>query len=94
MFDTNVYTLYQYSKTSKYLHRQSFSWDINGCSLAKMFPVFYGTQISVQNCNHYHWGLSYLQYMCKSKPKSLVKFTLEQATKAQKGRRGIALLFL
>ena len=39
------------------------------------------------------WNMSKLgKIVCKDKGKG--KFTLEQATKAQKGRRGIALLFL
>jgi hypothetical protein len=35
-----------------------------------------------------------LSYVHKGKGKVKVKFSLEQATKAQRGSRGIALLFL
>ena len=45
---------------------QSFSLETGGCSLAKMFLIFYGTQISTYSYNHYHLGLSYLQYKSKS----------------------------
>jgi len=39
-------------------------------------------------------GTAYVQYIYVPLGKVTVKFALEQATKAQTGRRGIALLFL
>jgi hypothetical protein len=40
------------------------------------------------------WACKFAAEACKVKVNVKLKFTLEQATKAQKGSRGIALLFL
>ena len=47
-------------------------------------PREHGTVVTRQRTLYTEWG----RYTVK------LKLTLEQATKAQKGRRGIALLFL
>jgi len=49
--------------------------------------------INLEHCWN-EWGESTRRKNCPKGKGKKVKFTLEQATKAQRGSRGIALLFL
>jgi hypothetical protein len=73
------FSLLETSRTSLGLIHSLIQWVIRGHSLGQK-----GRSLQLTNQS----------YIAKVKVKVKVKFTLEQATKAQRWSRGIALLFL